>query len=245
MRLLESHADDAVRQAVDAFMTGALRPAILGRTICETRNSRYLMVDGIVAAATDESIVGAELVGWLLEQPEQSRVDSTWTPRARGILVDRSRGRHIIITSSTRSFKVVASGSQPPPSYQASKPTFIEPAAARHDDDHAPPTPRRIPPCPPPPPMGPLFGNPPAMRPTTLPGPMFAGAAADLGPAFPRALPPVNPPPRHPAPGGRPLSAPPSGPVGPHSALPMPPTRGRLPQPEKSVPRVLISPQAR
>ncbi len=38
---LEPRADRAVRDAVDAFLEGRLRPEYAGETVFETKNSRY------------------------------------------------------------------------------------------------------------------------------------------------------------------------------------------------------------
>jgi hypothetical protein len=41
-------------------------------------------------------------VGWLIESSRRSSVASAWEATSRAVLVDRKRGRHIIVTSSTR-----------------------------------------------------------------------------------------------------------------------------------------------
>lgn len=99
---LEPRADRAVRDAVDAFLEDRLRPEYAGETVFETKNSRYRLIDGTLFSAPDASLVGAELVGWLMEGAKRSTVESAWQATSRAVLVDRKRGRHIIVTSSTR-----------------------------------------------------------------------------------------------------------------------------------------------
>jgi hypothetical protein len=111
MSLLAPEADRAVRDAVEAFMAGALRPSMLGETMFETKNSRYRLMDGVLFSSSDSTMVGAELVGWLLEGPEQSVVQDGWVAGARGVLVDRKKSRNIIVTSTSRLFRVDASDS--------------------------------------------------------------------------------------------------------------------------------------
>ena len=98
---LEPRADRAVRDAVDAFIEGRLRPAYAGETVFETKNSRYRVLDGILFSAPGATLVGAELVGWLIESATRSTVESAWQATSRAVLVDRKRGRHIIVTTST------------------------------------------------------------------------------------------------------------------------------------------------
>ena len=102
MANLDLTADKAVRDAVDAFVEGRLVPDFVGETVFETKNSRYRLLDGVVFAAPDDSLIGAELVGWLMETRRRSVVGSSWQPGARAVLVDRHRGRNIIVTSTTR-----------------------------------------------------------------------------------------------------------------------------------------------
>ena len=102
MTNLEPRADRVVRDAVDAFMEGRLVPEFSGETVFETKNSRYRLRDGVVFAAPDPSLLGAELVGWLCESSRRCLVESAWQTGSRAVLVDRTRGRHIIVTSTTR-----------------------------------------------------------------------------------------------------------------------------------------------
>ena len=99
---LDPRADRAVRDAVDDFLDGSLPPEYAGETVFETKNSRYRVIDGILFSAPDATLVGAELVGWLIESPKRCTVESAWQATSRAVLVDRKRGRHIIVTSSTR-----------------------------------------------------------------------------------------------------------------------------------------------
>jgi hypothetical protein len=102
MANLDLTADKAVRDAVDAFVEGRLVPDFVGETVFETKNSRYRLLDGVVFAAPDDSLVGSELVGWLMESRHRSVVESAWQPGSRAVLVDRHHARNIIVTSTTR-----------------------------------------------------------------------------------------------------------------------------------------------
>lgn len=99
---LDTAADKAVHDAVDAFMEGRLTPEFAGEMVFETKHSRYRLLDGVIFAAPDDSLIGAELVGWLMETRRRSVVESAWQPGSRAVLVDRHRGRNIIVTSTTR-----------------------------------------------------------------------------------------------------------------------------------------------
>ncbi|MBK8259583.1 MAG: hypothetical protein IPK82_43875 [Polyangiaceae bacterium] len=109
MTPLAQQADQAVRHAVDAYIDGRLLPMFEGDSSFETRNSAYRLVDGVLASAPDRALVGAELVGWLIEYVSRSEVSSTWKPGARAVLVDTRndgvRGPQIVVTSATRSFR--------------------------------------------------------------------------------------------------------------------------------------------
>lgn len=102
MATLDDRADKVVREAIDAFLDGRLVPDFAGETVFETKNSRYRLLDGVVFAAPDPSLAGAELVGWLSESPRRCLVESAWQPGSRAVLVDRRQGRNIIVTSTTR-----------------------------------------------------------------------------------------------------------------------------------------------
>jgi hypothetical protein len=106
MTFLAPEADRIVRTAVDAYFEGRLRPEIDGEAVFETRNSRYRLVDGTLLSASDTTLVGCELVGWLTESTAVVQVGPWWTPGARAVLVDRQQGRHIVVTSATRLLKV-------------------------------------------------------------------------------------------------------------------------------------------
>jgi hypothetical protein len=113
MANLDSVADKAVHDAVDAFMEGRLVPDFMGETVFETKHSRYRLRDGVVYAAPSDGLIGAELVGWLMETPRRSVVESAWQPGSRAVLVDRARGRNIIVTSSTRLLHLEAPNHEP------------------------------------------------------------------------------------------------------------------------------------
>ena len=213
---LEPRADRAVRDAVDAFIEGRLRPEYAGETVFETKNSRYRVLDGILFSAPDATLVGAELVGWLIDSARRSTVESAWQATSRAVLVDRKRGRHIIVTSSTSmlhleeespfagSSKDQDGSSVHPPAREAS------PAPARPERRpasplprvHAPPRPMhpRIPQATAPTPIARPLPYPSAPPRRVSPAPLPTPASAQMGPLpppgrlpFPRPLPPPHP----------------------------------------------------
>jgi hypothetical protein len=98
---LEPKADLVVREAVDAYIAGRLARGPAGEQTFETKNSRYQFMDGVLVSAPDSSLCGAEMVGWLFEDMRPF-VEAAWKPGARAVLLDRKRGRHIIVTSKAR-----------------------------------------------------------------------------------------------------------------------------------------------
>ncbi len=134
MTNLDAVSDKVVRDAVDAYLDGRLAPELsgdrTGETAFETKNSRYRLVDGIVIAAPDDSLIGSELVGWLIESTRRSVVESAWQPGSRAVLVDRHRGRNIIVTSTTRLLHVEerADSGRRTPAPEAPLPAFEAPA---------------------------------------------------------------------------------------------------------------------
>jgi hypothetical protein len=128
MTNLDPQADKAVHDAVDAFMEGRLNPEFAGETVFETKNSRYRLLDGVVFAAPAETLIGAELVGWLVETAYRSVVGPTWQPGARAVLVDRHRGRNIIVTSTTRLLHADGGRAAPKPQVAGWSPAHIVPA---------------------------------------------------------------------------------------------------------------------
>lgn len=123
MSYLTLDADRMVRQAVDAYLDGRFRPDARGDCIYATRNSQYRVVDGMVLEATDTSLMGADLVGWLIEEHGQSLVELEWRPYARAVFVDR-RSRHVVVTSRTLTRQGVG-GHQPPKPKMQRKPSVI------------------------------------------------------------------------------------------------------------------------
>jgi hypothetical protein len=123
MSYLTLDADRMVRQAVDAYLEGRFRPEAMGDCIYATRNSQYRVVDGMVLEATDTSLMGADLVGWLIEEHGQSVVELEWRPYARAVFVDR-RSRHVVVTSRTLTRQGVG-GHQPPKPKMQRKPSVI------------------------------------------------------------------------------------------------------------------------
>jgi hypothetical protein len=225
MSNLDPMADEAVRCAVEAFVAGDFVPAFRGETIFETKNSRYRLLDGVVIDAPDDSLVGAELVGWLLVSEEGGVVEPAWRTGARAVLVDRRRARNIVVTSQTSLRTEGARGSSP--RRQTSVPAADFGAAER--------SPIRTP-------MPPALTSSPAisarrapiLAATPLPGsvapvpvPVPAPSPSSSEPSQPR--PAIHPPPRPIAasyPGPLPRPAPPPPPVPPPAP---PPPRAPLP----------------
>ncbi|MFO0552349.1 MAG: hypothetical protein U0271_28435 [Polyangiaceae bacterium] len=196
MSYLTLDADRLVRDAVDAFLDGRLRSDTGGDCVYATRNSQYRVVDGFVHEASDTALMGAELVGWLVEELGQPMVEPLWRPYARAIFAER-KTRHVVVTSRTLTRTAISGpvpavplakrrpsvippsppiptlkGSAPPPSSTAeSVPTFRLPEALR---DAARSIGSDKPTAPPPPP-----GESPFERPTERPPPEEATALAD------------------------------------------------------------------
>lgn len=110
MTPLAPQADQAVRHAVDAYIDGRLLPVFEGQGAFETRNSAYRLLDGVVLSGPNHDVVGAELVGWLVEFVARAEVSQSWRTGARAVLVDTRndgvRGPHIVVTSATRAFRI-------------------------------------------------------------------------------------------------------------------------------------------
>ncbi len=150
MTNLDPAADKAVRDAVDAYMEGRLTPEFVGETVFETKNSRYRLLDGVVFAAPDDSLIGSELVGWLMESRRRSVVESAWQPGLRAVLVDRHHGRHIIVTSTTRLLHLEQHSSADPPSRSPGTSPSARRRCRRSHHDTPRSTRRRRCPCRPP-----------------------------------------------------------------------------------------------
>lgn len=232
MTFLAPQSDRAVRSAVEAFIEGKLRPQVDGEAVFETRNSRYRLIDGTLYSATDASLVGAELVGWLTEMGDESHVAAWWRPGVRAVLVDRRNGRHIVVTSATRLLRVEgnasSAGSAPHlggsgPSHAPTAPapmgwspstSPIGPNAPAYGGAAASPIPF-APPQPQPAAAPPLARDPRSLRPSS---------PADPHPAAPAmAIPPAPPIPRIVE---RPAAAPPHPPPRPIASPPRPASRG-------------------
>lgn len=112
MSYLTLDADQLVRDAVDAYLEGRTRPDAGGDCVFATRNSQYRVVEGTVQEASDTSLMGAELVGWLVEELGQPMIESRWRPYGRAIFVER-RSRHVVVTSRTIT-RTTVSGNVPP-----------------------------------------------------------------------------------------------------------------------------------
>jgi len=272
MTFLGPESDRTVRNAVEAYMDGRLRPEVDGEAVFETRNSRYRLMDGTLFSATDNTLVGAELVGWLTESLDQCLVSAWWQPGARAVLVDRRAGRHIVVTSATRLLKVdnaggpgsarSRGGSQPVQPIQAqtaylpaTPPTPAPPPVNAPYQVQPPPLPALPPPSAPPQSLRPSSPAealpapyPPLPVPPAPPVPLFEAQAQHAPePSSARDARPAaetsRPPPRPPKP-ARPVHAPPR-PVTRSAPAPAPPRAVPLPAPpprQGPLPRFETSP---
>lgn len=238
---LEQKADQAVRDAVDAFIEGRLKPEYSGETVFETKNSRYRLMDGVLFSAPDASLIGAELVGWLIESSRRSTVASAWEATSRAVLVDRKRGRHIIVTSSTRmlhleeeappsgSVEDQAGSSVHPPTWEqpSATPAPTLPPPSNHAAASSyPPPPQALPTPPgsrPPLPMAPL------PRVHAPPRPMLQRIPQPTAPKqIARPLPYPSAPPRRPSPSPLPTAAAQMAPLPLPARVPLPPSHQHI-----------------
>jgi hypothetical protein len=249
MTLLASHADQAVRHAVDAYLDGRLRSTFEGDASFETRNSRYRMRDGVLYEAADASLKGAELVGWLIEFVTRSEVSPTWKNGARAVMVDPRndgvKGPHIVVTSATRNLRFERPASVPalrpatvrtqvpgsslpqggsptdqPWDLRSENPVVVPPARPSPSWGHHPDEPARVA-------SSPMFPPPPAL-------PSGVSYELQAEPAPSRYAPPAPTLPQH-----RPSTLPPVPPM-----VMKPATRPPPPPPPRALPRVTLPPAA-
>lgn len=114
MSYLTLDADRLVRDAVDAYLEGRMRPDSGGDCVFATRNSQYRVVEGTVMEASDTSLMGAELVAWLVEELGQPLIEARWRPYGRAIFVER-RSRHVVVTSRTLTRNAIGGNVSPVP----------------------------------------------------------------------------------------------------------------------------------
>jgi hypothetical protein len=126
MSYLTLDADRLVRDAVDAFLEDRARPDSGGDCVYATRNSQYRVVEGTVHEASDTSLMGAELVGWLVEELGQPLFEGRWRPFGRAIFVER-KSRHVVVTSRTLSRNAIGGNVSPVPVMRR-KPSVIPPS---------------------------------------------------------------------------------------------------------------------
>lgn len=126
MSYLTLDADRLVRDAVDAYLEGRLRADASGDCVFATRNSQYRIIEGIVQEASDTSLMGAELVGWLCEELGQPLIEPRWRPYGRAIFVER-RSRHVVVTSRTLTRNAISGKVSPVPTPRA-RPSVIPPS---------------------------------------------------------------------------------------------------------------------
>lgn len=229
MSYLGADSDRVVRSTVADYFEGRFQPALDGEIYFETRNSRYRLMDGVLFAATDSSMIGAELVGWLSENGLGAKMQPAWSEGCRAVLVDRNRAQHIIITSIARQVLDAETLGSPTARGGSAKPqrsrieasvASARPGPTRTD---APPPSPRIPALPPSPPIirpstppnansvsvrSPLVHPQPLIHPP--PRPIRKGAAAPTSARLPaRPLPyPAPPPPRPRSPFSQPMPIP-------------------------------------
>ncbi len=126
MSYLTLDADRLVRDAVDAYLEDRLRADSGGDCVYATRNSQYRVVEGVVQEASDTSLMGAELVGWLVEELGQPMIEPRWRPFGRAIFVER-KSRHVVVTSRTLSRNAIGGNVSPVPVMRR-KPSVIPPS---------------------------------------------------------------------------------------------------------------------
>jgi len=114
MSYLTLDADRLVRDAVDAYLEDRARPDAAGDCVYATRNSQYRVVEGVVHEASDTSLMGAELCGWLCEELGQPLMEPRWRPYGRAVFVER-RSRHVVVTSRTLTRNVISGNVSPVP----------------------------------------------------------------------------------------------------------------------------------
>ncbi len=114
MSYLTLDADRLVRDAVDAYLEDRARPDAVGDCVYATRNSQYRVVEGVVHEASDTSLMGAELCGWLCEELGQPLMEPRWRPYGRAVFVER-RSRHVVVTSRTLTRNVISGNVSPVP----------------------------------------------------------------------------------------------------------------------------------
>jgi hypothetical protein len=230
---LGEDTDQVVRSAVDAYLEGRLRAPFPGETVFETRNSRYRLMDGVLFSAQDGSLLGAELVGWLIggQDADDAIVEGIWREGARAVLVDRNRGRCIVVTSTARLISSRTDGSAVTRGGSLEGRPNEERSVALPVIPKAPPSPpRTIPPCPPTPARLPqtFRGPPSSLSPATPPSPPTLVPRAIHAP--PRPIANAAPPSSLGAPPLRPIAAQPPLPVHrPQRPLPAPAPPPRMP----------------
>jgi len=148
MSYLTLDADRLVRDAVDAYLEDRLRPDSGGDCVYATRNSQYRVIEGSVQEASDTGLIGAELVGWLLEELGQPEIEPRWRPYARAVFVER-RSRQVVVTSRTLT-RTAIGGDVPPPGRSKRKTPSVIPASPpipvlKQNGPDASPAPFRVP----------------------------------------------------------------------------------------------------
>jgi hypothetical protein len=104
----------AVYKAIDAFHEGTFRIQTEGEIAFETETGRYRVIDGVCFAAVEtedaglegdaDRMIGAELVGWLVESIRASGVGGFWRRGARALFVTKEGAA--LVTPPTRRLDV-------------------------------------------------------------------------------------------------------------------------------------------
>jgi hypothetical protein len=144
MSYLTLDADRLVRDAVDAYLDDRLRPDAGGDCVYATRNSQYRVIEGSVQEASDTGLIGAELVGWLLEELGQPEIEPRWRPYARAVFVER-KSRQVVVTSRTLTRTAIGGDVPPPGRSKRLTPSVIPPSPPIPVLGKKPPTPEGSP----------------------------------------------------------------------------------------------------
>ena len=118
-----AYLKDLAARSARAWGNTPLPPVFAGETRIETRNTMYLLRDGVCYAvhrnegaeqgkAHPSAFVGMRIVGWLMREDPRAGISLDWRPGAYAVLW-RSRAEStehsaVALTSSSSAFRVVA-----------------------------------------------------------------------------------------------------------------------------------------
>ena len=115
------HSERAVYKAAEAFSDGALQPKLDAELAFTTAEGKSRLIDGICFDSDAEELVGAKLVGWLVESERASAVGAWWRRGARAVLLKRDGA--IAVTAPTDDLEV--DGAPAPQGLATQEPRFI------------------------------------------------------------------------------------------------------------------------